>query len=184
MMKDKHLIKGLAKGDNKVFDLLYREYFSMVEYLVTTNSGDTAAANDIFQEVMLVLYEKARDHQLFFKASIKTICYSIARNLWLKELRKKKSTVSLTDYEQFIEFDLNDTEEQADFLNTENISRMQQFLTNMGRPCKPLLIAFYFDKKSLKELMQTFGYKSTNSVKTQKYKCFRRLQSLMHKSLS
>ena len=80
-MTEKDILSGLASADNKVFAYLYQEYFGMVKYFVTKNSGDEKEAKDLFQEVVIVLFEKARDQNLSLTVKLKTFIYSIARNM-------------------------------------------------------------------------------------------------------
>ncbi|UTW63983.1 sigma-70 family RNA polymerase sigma factor [bacterium SCSIO 12741] len=175
MSKEDKIRAKLIQGDSRVFAYLYREYYTMVQYLVTQNSGDDAAAQDLFQEVMVVLYEKARDEKLHLTATIKTFIYSIARNLWLKELRKRKSELNFKDYERYLEEEQTDDEE-------EEVEGLQQkldaCLEKLGDPCKTLLIRFYYFKKSVKELAKELKYANPETVKAQKYKCMKRLRSL------
>ena len=156
-------------------------HFNMVKYFIINNSGNEQAAKDVFQETLIVLFEKARDHQLELKASIKTIIYSISRNLWLKQLRDNKSEYRLTDYENYF------TQEEEDLDEKEREDQKQLTLNKciieMGDPCKSLLTQFYYFKKSLIDLMEMFNYNSTDTVKTQKYKCLKRLRSMFNNTI-
>ena len=59
-INEQALLKGLASNDKKSVDTIYRENYNMVQLLVINNNGSADDAKDVFQEAMIVLYEKAR----------------------------------------------------------------------------------------------------------------------------
>ena len=54
------LLQGLAKNDKKAIETIYKENYNLVQALVINNSGTSEDAKDIFQEAMIVLYEKVQ----------------------------------------------------------------------------------------------------------------------------
>lgn len=54
------LLKGLARNDKKSVEEIYKHNYNLIQALVVNNSGTADDAKDIFQEAMVVLYEKAR----------------------------------------------------------------------------------------------------------------------------
>ena len=86
--KEKELLKGLARGDKKAVETIYKDNFNMVQSLVINNNGSADDAKDIFQEAMIVLYEKARSGTFELSCQIKTYVYSVSRRLWLKRLQQ------------------------------------------------------------------------------------------------
>ena len=65
-----------------------QENYNMVQSLIINNSGSTDDAKDIFQEAMIVLYEKVRSGTFELNCLIKTYVYSVSRRLWLKRLQQ------------------------------------------------------------------------------------------------
>jgi DNA-directed RNA polymerase specialized sigma24 family protein len=66
------LLKGLAANDRKCIETIYRSHYSMVQTLVINNSGTSDDARDIFQEAIIVLYEKAKSGSFELHAQLKT----------------------------------------------------------------------------------------------------------------
>ena len=87
---DDILLVQLKTGDNASFQLLYKFYFPSVASYVKQNMGNTEDAEDIFQEAILVLLQKVRQPDFILTSALKTYLYAIAKNLWLKRLRKNK----------------------------------------------------------------------------------------------
>ena len=85
---EKALLEGLAASDKRAIETIYRENFNMVQSLVINNNGSADDAKDVFQEAMIVLYEKARSGTFELNCLIKTYIYSVCRRLWLKRLQQ------------------------------------------------------------------------------------------------
>ena len=60
----------------------------MVQILVINNNGSADEAKDIFQEAIIVLYEKVRSGVFELNCQIKTYVYSVSERLWLKRLQQ------------------------------------------------------------------------------------------------
>ena len=148
----------------------------MVQSLVVNNSGTADDAADIFQEAMIVLFEKSKSPEFELNCHLKTYLYSVCRRLWLKKLQQMQRFVKQSDdVEQIIpvEEDLEIHEKrQTDFLI------MESALAKIGEPCKSLLEAYYIRKKQMQQIATEFGYTNADNAKTQKYKCLVRLKKL------
>ena len=173
---EKALLQGLARSDKKAIEIIYRENYNMVRSLVINNSGSTDDAKDIFQEAMIVLYEKVRSGTFELNCLIKTYVYSVSRRLWLKRLQQMNRYVpaieNLQDGVQ-VEEDVEENER----INSEFLA-MEKAIGSLGEPCKSLLEAYYLEKKSMHEIAQFFGYTNAENAKNQKYKCLVRLKKI------
>lgn len=174
--KEKSLLEGLAKNDKQAIETIYRDNYAMIQAFVLNNSGNTDEARDIFQEAMIVLYEKAISGSFELHCQLKTYLYSVCRRLWLKRLQQLQRFGSRTEYLEEtvpVEEELEVHEKRnADFILMENA------LGKMGEPCKSLLEAYYLQKKHMQEIATEFGYTNADNAKTQKYKCLMRLKKL------
>ncbi|MDZ7648764.1 MAG: sigma factor [Cytophagales bacterium] len=70
--------------------LIYKKYYRMMTKLVITNSGTEEEARDVYQDALVVFWQKARSGNLVMTAKMSTYIYSICQNLWRKELDRKK----------------------------------------------------------------------------------------------
>ena len=174
--KDQALLKGLAKSDKSAIEAIYRENYSMIQSFVLNNNGSTEDARDIFQEAMVVLYEKSKDASFLLTSQIKTYVYSVCRRLWLKrlqQLNRYSGNIESMEESVSVEEELDEHEKKnADF------NMMETALGKIGEPCKSLLDAYYLQKKSMQDIAQEFGYTNADNAKTQKYKCLVRLKKL------
>ena len=170
------LLKGLASNDSRATETLYKDHFGMVQSYILQNNGSYDDARDIFQEAMIVLYEKAQSDNFVLTCQIKTYVYSICRRLWLKRLQQQGR------YSQPVE-NLEETvgvEEEVEDHEKRNaaFAIMDRALGSLGEPCKSLLEGYYIQQKDMQQLAAMFGYTNADNAKNQKYKCLMRLKKL------
>ncbi|SHJ37646.1 RNA polymerase sigma factor, sigma-70 family [Hymenobacter daecheongensis DSM 21074] len=175
---DEEFVAAIRHGDDRALAQLYRLHYPMVSHYVLQNSGTEDEAKDVYQEGVMVFYEKVRDGSLELSCQIKTYLYAVCRRLWLKRLSEKtRFSGRLDDHEPFLE-----TGAEADLAAAEE--RDQQFalmgeaLDRIGEPCRSLLEGFYLLDKSMQQLTAEFGYTNPDNAKNQKYKCLVRLKKL------
>jgi RNA polymerase sigma factor (sigma-70 family) len=173
---EKALLEGLARSDKKAIEIIYRENYNMVQSLIINNSGSTDDAKDIFQEAMIVLYEKVRSGTFELNCLIKTYVYSVSRRLWLKRLQQMNRYVPAVENLQDT-VPVEEEVEENERINSE-FQAMEKAISSLGEPCKSLLEAYYLEKKSMQEIALFFGYTNAENAKNQKYKCLVRLKKI------
>lgn len=170
------LLKGLARNEKAAVEQIYRDQFAVIQSFILNNNGTVDDARDVFQEALVVLYEKSKDPSFSLHCQIRTYLYSICRRLWLKRLQqmsKYASQVESMEETIPVEEDLEEHEKKnADF------QLMEMAMSKIGEPCKSLLDAYYLQKKSMQDIAAEFGYTNADNAKTQKYKCLMRLKKL------
>ena len=169
------LLQGLARQDKKAIESIYKENFGLIQALVLNNSGSVDDAKDIFQEAMIVLYQKVQSGSFELNCQLKTFVYSVCRRLWLKRLMHQNRYTLYENHDQFVVVDeaVEDHDEKA-----AAFGLMEKAMNGLGEPCRSLLEAFYLQKKGMQEIAADFGYTNADNAKTQKYKCLMRLKKL------
>ncbi len=175
--QDKALLEGLARSEKGAIEAIYRENYGMVQALVLNNTGSPDDARDIFQEVMIVLYEKAGLESFELNCQLKTFVYSVARRLWLKKLQQMQRYNS-TPVENLQETVPVDEDIELHEQKNQQFGYMESAMGKIGEPCKSLLEAYYLQKKQMQDIAADFGYTNADNAKTQKYKCLVRLKKL------
>jgi RNA polymerase sigma factor (sigma-70 family) len=173
---EKILLQGLARNDKKAVETIYRDNYGMVQALIINNNGSIDDARDVFQEAMIVLYEKARSGTFELHCQIRTYMYSVSRRLWLKKLQQtKRFTSDFGDPDSVVPVE----DDLEDHLKRDlEFGMMERAILGLGEPCKSLLEAFYIEKKNMQEIAVDFGYTNAENAKTQKYKCLMRLKKI------
>ncbi len=173
---DSEIILGILNNSQDILEKLYKGYFPMILQLVLTNSGDEDDAKDVFQESIIVLYNKVKRGNFELNSKLKTFIYSVCRRIWLKKLStKSRSAGRIEDFEDVVqvEDDLEQREEQDN-----KFKQMEQSLSNLGEPCKTIIEDFYIRNKTMQDICEKFGYTNADNAKNQKYKCLQRLKKL------
>lgn len=172
---DLQFIEGLKHNNDAVLRALYKKYYNLVLKYVVNNSGNSEYAADIYQETLIVLYENVQKPSFELNCQLQTYIFSIAKHLWLKQLRKNGNTFRFKNDEEEEVIDV--TDEISDHLKKESdINKMNDSLENLGEPCQTILKDFYVYKLSMEQISEKFGYTNSDNAKTQKYKCLQRLK--------
>jgi len=174
---DNDFMVGLLNGNNDVLSALYKKYYNIVLKFILYNSGTSAAAQDVYQETIIVLYESVKKPGFELKCQLQTYIFSIAKRLWLKELKKNGKTFLFKESEENNLVDVSEDLKEFDEKEAE-IEKMNNSLIDLGEPCSELIKDFYINKLSMEEIAEKFGYTNADNAKTQKYKCLQRLKKI------
>lgn len=137
---DESVIQGILCSDNSALAYLYKEYAEMVTHLILTNSGTKDDAEDVFQDTIIILYEKIKANIFVLKSSLKTYIYSVSRNLWLYRLRQKSRDDKITESfmavaEEYVDVDFYYEENDKD-------AKMTDYFRLLGESCRKILLLF------------------------------------------
>ena len=168
-MNEKEIFSKICAGDERALEVLYKKYYRMMTKMVINNSGTEQEAKDIYQEALVVFWQKAVSGNLTLTSKISTYIYSICQNLWRKELDRKKRLSS--EEKDSIEMPNHDKEERARIIN--------ECIHQMGETCRKVLMYYYFDGLSMQDIADKLGFANTNTAKTKKYKCKQKLDELV-----
>ena len=168
-MKDNEVLERMSRGDEKALDYLYKKYYRMMTRLVISNNGTEQEAKDVFQDALIVFWQKGVSGKLVLTSKISTFLYSICQNLWRKELERKSRLVhEAKDGEQYID---EDSKERGIII--------RQCIANLGETCQKVLTYYYFDGLSMELIAEKMGFANTDTAKTKKYKCKKKLDELV-----
>lgn len=158
-----------------LFFRLYKQVFPSVARYVARRDGSFEEARDVFQDALVIYYEKLVGELLPAQHLEKAYIVGIARHLWLKRYREKSN---------YVGFDLlSETPEEE--VSVPSAEILMRYLESSGKRCMELLKAFYYDKLPFKQLGRLFGYASIHSATVQKYKCLEKVRThVKQKSLS
>lgn len=172
---DAEFIEGLKTGHPASLRALYKKYYNIVLKIVVNNSGSSEEAQDVYQETIIVLFENAQKPDFQLSCQLQTFIYSIAKRLWLKQLRDKGHFAALKENGENEIVDVS--EEISEHLQKETeIERLNKSLEELGEPCKTIIKDFYVHRLSMDEISEKFAYTNADNAKNQKYKCLQRLK--------
>jgi RNA polymerase sigma factor (sigma-70 family) len=164
----------------KNFEYLYEEVFPVVAGIVSKQGGSFHDAKDIFQDALIIFYEKSVDGELDIKLSNEAYIVGIAKHLWIKKFKSKYRLLSLDAMEKEIRV-------PQDYFQIETTKtiRLLHLLEVAGKKCIELLRSIYYDKLSMNEVSQVHGFSNPHSAAVQKYKCIEKIKVMVkQKSLN
>jgi len=167
---DEAILEGLRLRSDYIINFIYKEFFPLIRFLVNENGGSDEDAEDIFQDGIIIIYNKINVNQLVLTSSFKTYMYSVCRNLWLQKLKKRKAIFEkLTDVEEYIELPI-DVLQEASLEQTELHRIIQIHFLSLEENCQKLLKLF-IKNIPLREIASILGFKTEKYAKTRKYMC-------------
>ncbi len=171
MEKEKGTVKAkFQQNREQTFRSLYKKVFPSVARFVARKGGDLALAEDIFQDAMILYFEKVVSDQIGEQHNPPAYILGISRNLFFQHCKKNKPSL---DLESLGEFTITPVEDASPLPDRH---RLLDYLTTAGKKCLDLLQAFYYFKSPMKEIAKEFGYRSERSATVQKYKCLEKVR--------
>jgi len=184
LLKEHQLLEGIANNDRKITEQVYRDNYKQVQAWVQGRGGSADDGDDVFQEAMTILFQKAQNEEFRLSCKIGTYLVAIAKYIWYKKLQLQNRRPDFLPFDSGEE-DANDIRAYEDDVKVHEerevyFEQLNAAMEELGEPCKGLLKAFYNENKSMQEIAGLFGYTNPDNAKTQKYKCLARLKKLFY----
>ena len=179
---DQYFIEGLANNNSAIIQSIYKKFVPKVVSYIRNNSGDEDQAQDVVQEIMILLFNQAKAKRLQLSCPFDAYFFLLCKRRWLNEL-KKSSNKGVT-----IQDDLTSTNVPTEEMvaQTEIFEEKQQLFDMMfqklGEKCQEVL-KLSFTLKSMEEVAEklnvTYGY-----VRKKKSLCTGQLTQWIHEHSS
>lgn len=183
-METDNILLNLRASDDRIvdqaFSYLYQEYFPVIQHYIKENNGSEEDAADVFQDSLIVLYDKVRTDGFKMTCAMKTYLYSICRNLWLKKLRSKKQYTKTKDALDFIELS---PDVSAILEEDEQSKAVASLLKKIDEDGEQVLISYYFEGLSTAEVTKKLGYANEFVTRNKKSKSLKKLRGLLKESI-
>ena len=167
---DETLIKGLKEQRYSCIRQIYKDYLPLAKSFVQKNSGNNEDAEDVFQDGLVILYQKISIENITLNCSLKTYFYAICKNIWLQRLERKwrllfEENIAEEPSESYILFK-NEIKESE----LEKQRLFQKHFLTLPSKCQKVLELFLHDTP-LKEIAAMLGFKNEEYAKSRKYMC-------------
>jgi RNA polymerase sigma factor (sigma-70 family) len=181
LFSDGELIANLRSGNrlNESVKAIYRDCFDMLSRYVINNNGSRQDAEDIFQEVVVRFIDLVQKNKFRGEASVKTFLFAMNKHSWLNELKRRgragKREMNYDKAQESVEMDA------AHFIaGREAKNELMAIVTRLGEACKKILLMFYYDNLSMKEILDSTDFENEQVVRNKKYKCLKQLEQMMN----
>jgi len=156
------------------FLALYKKAFPVVARYVARMGGSLEEAQDIFQDTLVIYYEKVASAQTGIIVNEKAYLLGIAKRLWLQRYKAGLKNQPLND------FDIETAPDEQ-----PATGKILHYLETAGKKCMELLKAYYYDQLPVGDVATLFGYSGTHSATVAKYKCLEKVrETVKQNSLS
>ncbi|MBX9853227.1 MAG: sigma-70 family RNA polymerase sigma factor [Cytophagaceae bacterium] len=176
---DKDIIKAIRTGeDHKALEALYKEVFPKVKKIITdTDKGEEA--KDIFQEALLIFYKQVIGNKFDEKYEVAGFIYTIARNLWINRVNKKKRTVNMNEEEVPVSVETSVLDKM---LMEDRKEVIRKVFSKLGDKCRDLLTYTIFQDMSMEDVALRMEFNSANAATTAVFRCKQKLMAIVKDS--
>lgn len=168
---------AIASGDKQAIGMLYREMSPVIRRMVAELGQGTAAdASDIFQDAVIIVYEKAKQPEFELTSSFHAFFYGVCRNLRLSKLKKRSGNEACMPEEAT----LGESElfSDAAYLTMERLKLIENAMLKLGEDCRRLM-QLHFLETPVSQIAEILGYNSEGYVRRRKCQCKARLIELI-----
>lgn len=182
---DVELVSNIREGIrmDESIKTLYRNCFESLNWYIMNNSGSRQDAEDIFQEVVINFIDLVQKDKFRGESSIKTFLFSLNRFTWLNELKKRGRTLAREEKYQRGQ-EVVDTDVSHLIAGRESTSQVMQLMDQLGETCKKILLLFYYENQSIREILESLHYENEQVVRNKKYKCLKQLEEMVNQNPS
>lgn len=178
--EDQKFIEGLLANNTFIIEAIYNKFAPKIINYIKNNNGDEDSAKDIIQEVLITIYNQAKQKNLKLTCPFDAYFYLLCKRKWLNELKKitnKEVTINeevLSKNDSALEL----ADETAIFEDKQSL--FNTMFQQLGTACKDLLKAT-FKIKSMEEVAKNLGVTYAYARK-KKSLCIGKLTKLVQES--
>jgi RNA polymerase sigma-70 factor (ECF subfamily) len=172
---DEILIARVRAGDRKALEEIYTNFrLEFFDWALKKHGCSLELAKDVYQQTILTVYENISHGKLNrLTSKLKTYVFAVGRNL-LFDLRRSEILQKTKEAKAFENGLYSD--QASDKYTEECFETIEKSMMEMSPKCRALLLGYYYERKSMKELSKMLGFSNEQSAKTQKYKCLQKLK--------
>jgi RNA polymerase sigma factor (sigma-70 family) len=186
----------LIKEDQEYLSVVYKKTkdycMRFMKNMVVESNVRDEELQDIYQDSLIILYEKIIGEDFKLTASFQTYLNSVCRYQVLNKFKSKSKLINLNENSDGIrdlQFDpsINDVLREIGEVEDSQFKALDKALRQMkeaGGKCYEILTLFWYHKKSLRQISEYFGYSNEANTKVQKSKCQKRLHKIAYKELN
>ena len=173
-MSDEEIVQGIKNGNEQVLQYVYRECYPPLSRFVQSNSGTDFDARDVFQETIMILYDKIASDRYATERGFMPYLFGVGRFVWLKRL--KKISADPVTYGRDVE-----RIDETTLQNAEREQRMwriyQSSLKQLGDACRKLLSEVVAGR-SMRIIAEKMGY-TENYARQKNFRCKQQLKEII-----
>lgn len=172
--KERKIMEGIVTGNRQVIKEFYKVNYPYIRKYIIQNSGNETDAEDVFQDALIMVYQKFKTETLEIHSSLRTYFYAICKNIWRNRLRRNKKLVFDSDLIVSGKTDFSIIEEME---RKERELVYRKYFMELSVACRELL-TMVFEGKSMREIANTTEY-SEGYARKKKFDCKKSLMEMI-----
>ncbi len=173
---DFELVKSFVAGNESAFNKIVLKYQQKIYWHARRMTGNHLDADEIVQEVLLVMFEKLKDFK--FQSSLYTWIYRITVTRTINFI-KKRSIKNFFSLDDKVPRSLKSSEDIIGDLETkEKFQKLEHVLQKISPKQREVFIMRSFDELSYEEISQITGI-SVGGLKANYFHAVKKITELM-----
>lgn len=172
--KDKQLLQKIRADDKRALEEVYLANQTDFLHFARKQGLLQEDALDLYQDVVIAFYQQVLNGTSSITSSIKSYLMGMGRYKFYERLRQQKRHQPLPQ-EQVAEVPA----EKPLALSLEQ-EQLKEGFAKLSPSCQEVLRLFYYRGLSLGEIVEQTVYENTNTVKSHKSRCLKRLSKLIN----
>ncbi len=183
LVPDEEILTAIRSPNlNPIIRLIYREFSSAVTAYVVNKGGSQQDGDDVFQETVVAFIDLVKAGKFRGEARIKTFLISIARNIWLNEIKKKQSQGQRAKVFELGRGQIQTEDASGNLYQREIKQQFLALMDRLGDSCRQLLTLYYYENQTFKEIGEKMAYENEQVVRNKKYKCMKELTDMIREN--
>ena len=173
---DFEIVKAFIDGNEQAFNLIVKKFQQQIYWQIRRMLGDHLDADEVTQEVLIVLYNKLNTFK--FNSALSTWIYRITSTRTLNYIRKQK-------LRNFVGLDSDRVTEMSDRQDIikesedkEKVEILEKMLQKLPVKQREVFIYKKFDNLSYEEISEITG-KSVGGLKANYFNAMKKISELM-----
>jgi len=176
------LRKELLNGNTQQIEQFYTSYKQDCQnVLVSRNLCDIETSSNIFTDAVLILHKNLVSGKIKELSSARSYLISTCLNLARKEIQYITNTQKKLGEVRLLFYDNNDTTIEDLERNEDLLALSKKAFSLLTERCQKIIMAFYINNLSMKEIATELELSSSDVAKTLKSRCYKYLLTEVEK---
>ncbi len=173
---DFDLVEKFNAGDESAFNRIVAKYQQKIYWHARRMTGNHLDADEVVQEVLLVLYNKLKNFQ--FKSSLYTWIYKITSTRSINQINKNKVKRFFSIEDQVTDKMKSDDDILTDIETREKLQKLDKAIQKLPTRQREVFLLRNFDELPYEEIAQITG-KSVGGLKANYFHAMQKIMELM-----
>lgn len=166
----------LIKDDTSQLKEFYKAYLTDCQnVLISKNLCDKEASKEIFTEALIIFHKNIVNSKIQELSSVRSYLISTCMNLARKQNQFVSKTQKKLDEVRLLFYKNNDTSIEERENKEDLIAICKNALANLSERCQKIILGYYIQNLTMKEIALNLGLSSGDVAKTLKSRCYKNL---------